>query len=669
MRFALLFFLSFFVFYYSNKGKPSKIENDYNICDYFIKKAENKKLSYGSRCSYNGQAFKLLGKMSNSIEKRNRINSIIFNSIAINDWKNSKKYSQYALVLATEKKDKKNSANATYLLGYSYMHLSINDSAFYYLNKAIGLTKKNGNYRGLSTCYLSMAELQYFCCDYLSAEKCAIAGINYAKKVKCSENEIEGLNWIAFTSNELGYYKKSNEYHNKVLSLITDDSYYQKAATLSNQGYNYFKLGDHEKALEFYEKALNVIKKNPEFAPKVYARILDHMARIRCLKKDYSSSPNFYLQSDSIRNVYGIEDGKNYNKLYLSEYYAAIKDTLKAKQLALEALRLSKNFKAPNDQLEMLKQLLKIDPQNYRKYSNQYVQLSDSLQLAERRNRDKFARIAFETDQIVIEKNQAVKQKWIISISAAALLLFMTLLFIIKMQRAKQKELLLLQVQQKSDESIYQLINDQQIMINHGRQTEKKRIARELHDGVMNKLTSTRLNLFVLNKKKDDETIEKCIGLIDGIQEIEKEIRQVAHDLDNDLFSGNKSYNLLLEALFDEFRSVSTAKIFDEIDPEINWEKTETALRMNVYRILQESLQNANKYAQAKNIFVTIKKQETDLRLIIHDDGIGFNLQKAKKGIGLKNIAQRIKSLNGEIIIKTEKGQGALINIRLPLQH
>src|SRR5690606_36066512 len=109
---------------------------------------------------------------------------------------------------------------------------------------------------------------------------------------------------------------------------------------------------------------------------------------------------------------------------------------------------------------------------------------------------------------------------------------------------------------------IYHLISEQQNNISHGRQEEKKRIARELHDGVMNRLASTRLNLFILNKKRDDETIDKCLSLIDNIQDIEKEIRQVAHDLDSEIFSGNKSFNILLEALFDEVRSVSPSRFF-----------------------------------------------------------------------------------------------------------
>jgi signal transduction histidine kinase len=171
----------------------------------------------------------------------------------------------------------------------------------------------------------------------------------------------------------------------------------------------------------------------------------------------------------------------------------------------------------------------------------------------------------------------------------------------------------------------------------------------------------------MLNKKQDPETIKKCLTFIDDIQNIEKEIRQVAHDLDQDLFSGSKSFNLLLETLFDEFRTVSGSRLFSEIDTAVDWERTETPLRMNIYRILQEALQNCNKYAQAKNIYVTMTREDQMLRIIVHDDGIGFDMKKVKKGIGLKNMSERVKSLFGKLDIRTKKGEGTIINILLPL--
>ena len=120
------------------------------------------------------------------------------------------------------------------------------------------------------------------------------------------------------------------------------------------------------------------------------------------------------------------------------------------------------------------------------------------------------------------------------------------LLLVITRQRGKQKQLQFMQSQQKANEEIYDLMLTQKNKEELARQGEKKRIAKDLHDGVMNKLASTRLNLTVLSQKKDDQTIKKCLDYIEGIYEIEQEIRNISHDLAHEVFDGNNSFTKLL---------------------------------------------------------------------------------------------------------------------------
>ena len=87
--------------------------------------------------------------------------------------------------------------------------------------------------------------------------------------------------------------------------------------------------------------------------------------------------------------------------------------------------------------LKSLKQLSKVDPKNTLKYSQEYIRISDSMQLLERQTRNKFAKIAYETEEITKEKEEAVKRNWIISGIATGLLLILGLLFIIKIQQTK----------------------------------------------------------------------------------------------------------------------------------------------------------------------------------------------------------------------------------------
>jgi signal transduction histidine kinase len=143
----------------------------------------------------------------------------------------------------------------------------------------------------------------------------------------------------------------------------------------------------------------------------------------------------------------------------------------------------------------------------------------------------------------------------------------------------------------------------------------------------------------------------------------------VANDLINEKFSSYLSYTILLKKLFDEQQSITRSVIKHEIDSSLNWRYISAITKMNVYRILQESILNAIKYAKADNIYISINQELEILNLIIKDDGVGFSLKKHKKGIGLKNMQERVESLTGTFNISSEKFIGTTIIVNLPLSN
>ena len=637
-----------------------------------LKIVERGDISQKEKIQFNKQALIILSKEKNSYQNRKLLIRTASNFKRLNCWNELKKTSKTLL-------NRSENANASVhigisyrLLGYYFTYVSKNDSALHCFLKARKYFLDLKDKSNLSFNYCDVGLIYYFNCDYLESQAAYINALKFANFSK-KKNAIKyvALINLGIIQTALGEYKEANNYANRALdiaknSLDNSDSFSESC--LNDIGYNYYKMGKYKQSILFFRKALKSLK-TPNNFPDVYALLLDNLANSKLALTHEKNVLNLYLKSSKIRSEYQVDQGRNFNRLYISKYYNKFNEKEKAILFAKEALKLSKDYKATRDVLECLQNLMSIDSLNISKYLTEYFYLSDSLQLAERRNRNKFARIAFETDEITIEKDRAVKEKWIVSATASILLLLTSLLFVIRLQRAKQKELVLIHQQQKTDESIYQLINDQQLMVDEGRQAEKKRIAQELHDGIMNRLASTRLNLFILNKSQDSETINKCLGFINNIQDIEKEIRQVAHDLNQEIFSENKGFDILLETLFEDYRNVADVKLFTEIDPAFNWELTESALRMNIYRILQEALQNAYKYAKAKNIFVTLTREGDFARILVHDDGTGFNIKKVKKGMGLKSIADRTKSLHGEFKLISGKIEGTIINVLLPLSR
>jgi signal transduction histidine kinase len=280
------------------------------------------------------------------------------------------------------------------------------------------------------------------------------------------------------------------------------------------------------------------------------------------------------------------------------------------------------------------------------------------LLFAERTARNQYYKIQLETEEINQQKETAIKQRTYFIIIALAVFLIAILIVIITRQRLKQKELVLRNTQQKANEDIYHLMLVQKTKEDEARQQEKKRIALELHDGVMNKLTSTRLNLSVLSFKRDAVTVEHCLPHIEEIKTIENEIRNLTHNLNQKTTLGDNSYEKLLTDLILELNQISTVDFALTIDPAVNWENYTDIQKMNLYRILQESCQNISFFINGEKLYLTVA-----------DDGIGIPPSNPKKGIGLKNIKYRVKALNGKLNINSQVNQGTSLSISIPLEN
>ena len=183
----------------------------------------------------------------------------------------------------------------------------------------------------------------------------------------------------------------------------------------------------------------------------------------------------------------------------------------------------------------------------------------------------------------------------------------------------------------------------------------------------MNRMASTRLNLHILNEKATPQTIRKCLPYIDNIQDIEKEIRQIAHDLNQGLLGNKGNFVTILEDFISDQKTLFSIKIDLEIDPNINWELLSSFKKIHVFRIFQEAFQNIYKHAHAHQIVVTILKQEHTLLLEIFDDGNGFDSNKKKKGIGLQNMKARTQECQGVFTVKSIKDKGTTVIVSIPL--
>ncbi len=191
---------------------------------------------------------------------------------------------------------------------------------------------------------------------------------------------------------------------------------------------------------------------------------------------------------------------------------------------------------------------------------------------------------------------------------------------------------------------------------------ERNHLGQELHDNINQILAATKLHLSFTSKNNPQQKklLEYPIELISSAI---KELKQLSSRDVTPL----KNINLeeLILKIVEELKKNTSLKINFIFNVR---RKIDDDLKLNVYRIIQEQMNNIIKHAKAKNISILIESVDEDLHVQVADDGKGFNIRKKSKGIGISNITNRIESFNGKLKIITSPGKGCHTDIFIPFK-
>jgi len=203
---------------------------------------------------------------------------------------------------------------------------------------------------------------------------------------------------------------------------------------------------------------------------------------------------------------------------------------------------------------------------------------------------------------------------------------------------------------------------------------ERKRIAREMHDGIGQMLTALKFNIQSINHS--DEQMIKV-----KLQEV--------NDLVVNLIKGVRiaTFNLTPPELTDYGIASALGKMAQELQKltgkTIQFQKKaeydirlDSIVESNLYRIVQEAVNNALKYAQAENILISLTQTSDMLSIVVDDDGKGFDKVKLKKqiakdsgtGMGMTFMQERVNFIHGRLFVTSQPGKGTRITINLPLK-
>ncbi len=215
------------------------------------------------------------------------------------------------------------------------------------------------------------------------------------------------------------------------------------------------------------------------------------------------------------------------------------------------------------------------------------------------------------------------------------------------------------QVQRERLRLTVQLNDQQKQMYQHyidGIEKERSRIAGELHDDVGSKLS----NLKRLLQTHSEESLKAA----DHIDRLIDDVRQLSHDLAPPLAHVAGIKPLLENLIADTRRSTGINIKFQAYT--ISDRLTPSQIQQ-VYRIVQEALNNVIKHAEATRVDVQLFEKDNELDIIIEDNGKGFDVTAKEKGFGINQMKIRTESLGGQIEVNSKPGSGSFILIKVPL--
>ena len=550
------------------------------------------------------------------------------------------------------------------------------DSAMVYLNSALKIVEETNSTKGYAVVLNNIATVQIRKAEYQEALK------NMFEALK-AEEKLGNRNGIAQAYNNIGvvYYYTAN--YDKTTHYLTRALEIQEElGNLDGLQNGYNNVGaifeyqqKYDEAIGSYSKALEISRKFGDV--KQEATFLSNIAQAYMNKGDYEAAESIFRESIAIKVK--IEDYNGMVNGYISFGQLLLKQEKlsDAKQYLEEAIALSKKYDskiALPEAYSALSEVAELEGKfkSSAAYLKDYIAIKDSILnednariLAETEAKyqtEKKEKEILEQRALIAEKDLEVRQKNTLMYGGFGLALILGLLgyLFYNQQKLKNRQL------QKEGElkSALAAIETQNKL-----QEQRLRISRDLHDNIGAQLT------FIISSIDNLKYGFKDIGekLSTRLAGISTFTGNTIYELRDTIWAMNKS-NISFEDLqarisnFIDKANISSdsMKFSFTMASEVDAEFTLTSVQgMNIYRVIQEAVNNAVKYSEAENISVNVSEENNYYRIQIIDDGNGFNISEVGDGNGLNNMKKRSRDINATLEIDSELNKGTSIVLSL----
>lgn len=585
----------------------------------------------------------------------------------IDKTKPNKVYSDQLYNYGLEDSDSSSVADALYLKSEYYSRKIMMDSSFFYLSQAERLFLELNDSLDLSQVYLRKAILLTKNGVFSEAEKHIDRSINYNPTTISERTKAVQFMFLGEIFSGLEMLDDALHFYNRALNILNTPSIsaymlpydinLNKVYIYDSIARLYIKQGKYKQARELLLKTIdNYIDHSNITSERYYAFAAIDLARVKMLEKDYEDVEELLKQTLRI----GIKNSNkiliNNSKLGLAEYLYATNQIDKAKIVLDEVQETVRRVGDFDSQLKALEILIAYDSVNVERYFVEYKEINRQNKDEANILRNYFIRIKNEADLLnTVNRDLNAKNKLLMIMGGSLVLVLCTILFIYLYQ-SKIRKVGLSKMFQRDTEHYYNSIINIQNSLALVKDRERGLIAKELNDGVINRLFAARFSLIQLEGEHIDH--QKDL-LINEIVEVEKYIREVSHTIVNEGSIQIQEFEQLLRELVLMQKKQSLIDFTIQFDQQLNLEELSHRKKINIYRSIQEVLINVHLHSFAQSCKISFSyKDTTSFEVRIVDDGVGFDTRSIRKGYGLLHIKERLEMIEGKLLVNSKPKEG-----------
>lgn len=199
------------------------------------------------------------------------------------------------------------------------------------------------------------------------------------------------------------------------------------------------------------------------------------------------------------------------------------------------------------------------------------------------------------------------------------------------------------------------------------REAERTRMARDLHDGALQDLSYTLAELQVVRRISEDHSLdERLDAAVEALQRAARSLRDAVYDLRQEGVR-ERSFVRSVESIVGLNRQMNPGYEVEFVADEDFPENLPETVGRELLRILQEALTNVRRHAEADHVRVALEAGGEEIRIVVSDDGRGFDPEAEESGIGLRSMRERAEVLDGELSVESEPDRGTRVRLRVSL--